>query len=227
MKILLIDDSIDTGLVIKQCLIPLEVTQAFTINEARIIIETTHFDLVLIDVELPDGNGFNFCSELSNHSTYATVPLIMLTASDQLSDKVYGLNCGACDYITKPFHTTELKARIQAHLRHHRILNDTSLKTKYFELNSTLQKCFIFEKSTKKDIELTPTEYRLFFSLYRHKGIPMSREEIIRTVWSNHGTSIEQKGLDTHIAHLRKKLGQLAERIHSIYGVGYAYYEKE
>lgn len=227
MKILLVDDSIDTGLVIKQCLIPLDVTQTFTLGESRLIIETTHFDLVLIDVDLPDGNGFNFCSELSTHATYASTPLIMLTASDNLSDKVYGLNCGACDYITKPFHMTELKARIQAHLRHHRMKNDTSLRTKYFELNSALQKCFIFEKAAKKDIELTPTEFRLFFSLYRHKGMPMSREEIIRSVWSSHGTAIEQKGLDTHIAHLRKKLGHLAKKIHSIYGIGYVYEEKE
>ena len=208
MKILLVDDSIDTGIVIKQCLIPLDVTQSLTLLDAKKLIETTSFDLVLIDVSLPDGSGFDFCSELSSHPNHSAVPLIMLTAKDNLSDKVYGLNCGACDYITKPFHMPELKARIQAHLRHHRMVNDTSLKTKYFELNATLQKCFIFGKSAKKDVSLTPTEFRLLFNLYRHKGIPMSREEIIRSVWSSHGTTIEQKGLDTHVAHLRKKLGE-------------------
>ncbi len=225
MKILLVDDSYEMGIVIKQCLIPIEVTQSLTLENARALIETTRFDLVLIDVSLPDGDGFSFCSELSAHPLYASTPLIMLTAKDEISDKVYGLSCGACDYITKPFFTPELKARIQAHLRHYQLLKNSTLKTKYFELDTNLQKCFILNKTQKKDAVLTPTEFRLLLNLYKNKSVPMSREEIIRSVWSAHGTTIEQKGLDTHIAHLRKKMGLLGPMVISVYGVGYVFEE--
>ena len=225
MKILLIDDSYEMGLVIKQCLIPLEVTQSLTLKDARTVIETTRFDLVLIDVSLPDGDGFSFCSELSAHPLYTSTPFIMLTAKDNIADKVFGLNCGACDYITKPFFIPELKARIHAHLRHYQLLKNSTLKTKYFELDTNLQKCYILNKNQKKDAVLTPTEFKLLFNLYKNKNVPMSREEIIRSVWSTQGTTIEQKGLDTHIAHLRKKMGALAPMVISVYGIGYVFEE--
>ena len=117
MQILLIDDCKETGILVTQSLYPLELTQALSIAEARNILKNKIFDLLLIDISLPDGNGFLFCSEISKHPNYLATPLIMLTAKDELSDKVHGLNCGACDYITKPFSLPELKARINAHLR--------------------------------------------------------------------------------------------------------------
>ncbi len=225
MKILLIDDCVETGILVKQCLFPLEVVHTLSITNARAILENTVFDLVLIDVTLPDGDGFTFCSEISKITDYAATPLILLTAKNEISDKVFGLNCGACDYITKPFHLPELKARINAHLRHKKLVADFRLKSKYFELDTNLQKCYIFKKNSAKDSGLTPTEFRILMSLFKNRGSAMTREEIIRTVWKNHGTSIEQKGLDTHIAHLRKKLAQVGSQIASVYGIGYIFIE--
>lgn len=229
MQILLIDDCKETGLLVKQCLYPLELTQALSINEARTILENKNFDLLLIDILLPDGNGFVFCSEVSKHPNYKATPLIMLTSKDELSDKVYGLNCGACDYITKPFSLPELKARINAHLRQKLLIRESTFKTRHFELDANLQKCFVSKKEGRKEIRkdtlLTPTEFRILMSLFKNKGITMSRQELIRSVWKNHGLSIEQKGLDTHIAHLRKKLSKAGSQIVSIYGIGYLFDE--
>ena len=226
MQILLIDDCKETGILVKQCLYPLELTQALSITDARNILENKIFDLVLIDIMLPDGNGLAFCSEVSKHPNYLATPLIMLTAKDELSDKVYGLNCGACDYITKPFSLPELKARINAHLRQKLLILDASYKSKYFELDANLQKCFLNKKEGRKDTLLTPTEFRILMSLYKNKGVAMSRQELIRHVWKNNGLSIEQKGLDTHVAHLRKKLSKAGAQIVSIYGIGYLFDEK-
>ena len=230
MQILLIDDCKETGILVTQSLYPLELIQALSIAEARNILKNKIFDLLLIDISLPDGNGFLFCSEISKHPNYLATPLIMLTAKDELSDKVHGLNCGACDYITKPFSLPELKARINAHLRQKLLIIDTKYKTKDFELDTNLQKCFINKKDghkeLKKDTLLTPTEFRILLSLYKNKGITLTRQELIRNVWKNHGLSIEQKGLDTHIAHLRKKLSKVGSQIVSIYGIGYLFDEK-
>lgn len=225
MKVLLIDDCEDTGNLIKQILYPLELIHSLSISNAQSVLENMKFDIILIDVSLPDGNGFDFCSEISKNSHHEGTPLVLITAKGDPSDKVYGLNCGACDYITKPFHAPELKARINAHLRHKRILNDFRLKTKYFELDTNLQKCFITRKDNRKDCELTPTEFRILINLFKNKGKTMSREEIIHSVWRNHGTTIEQKGLDTHVAHLRKKLNKIGSKIVSVYGVGYLFDE--
>lgn len=225
MRILLLDDCEETGILVKQSLFPLEVIHALSIQKAKTILENMSFDLLLIDITLPDGDGFSFCSEISKNPHYSATPLILLTAKDEVSDKVFGLNCGACDYITKPFHLPELKARINAHLRHKRLVSDFKLKSKFFELDANLQKCYIFKKDIPKDSGLTPTEFRILMSLFKNRGVAMSREEIIRAVWKNHGTSIEQKGLDTHVAHLRRKLAKAGSQIVSVYGVGYVFEE--
>lgn len=229
MNVLLIDDCNDTGFLVKQCLYPIEVTVAESIAKANSLLEDKIYDLLLIDISLPDGNGFTFCSEISKSPNYKSTPLILLTAKDEVSDKVYGLNCGACDYITKPFHLPELKARINAHLRQRSLSSEPTFKTKYFELDLNLQKCFITKngkKEQRKDTHLTPTEFRILTSLFRNRGQTLSREQIIRSVWKDHGTSIEQKGLDTHIAHLRKKLAKAGSHIVAVYGTGYLFSEE-
>ena len=132
MKVLLIDDCLDTGNLVKQGLFPIEVTHSLSIAEAHTVLKSTKFDLILIDVTLPDGDGFTFCRELSKNPLLASTPLILLTAKDELADKVFGFNCGASDYITKPFHIPELQARVNAHLRITKRIDDLSLKSKYF-----------------------------------------------------------------------------------------------
>lgn len=221
VKILLIDDSEECGALVKRSLMPMDVIHALDLKSAREILKKTSFDLIMIDVSLPDGDGFDFCQELSADAMYTTTPLILLTAKDEVSNKVFGLNCGACDYVTKPFQGLELKARVDAHLRRNKLLDNTWVKTRFFELNTSLQKCFLLEENGRRDAELTPTEYRVLMTLFKNRGVALTREEIINTVWSASGVTVEQKGLDTHIAHLRRKLGPVGSRIVSIYGKGY------
>ncbi len=229
MEVLLVDDCLDTGFQVKKCLFPLAVTQAVTISDARTFLKERKFDLLLIDITLPDGNGFLFCAEISKNLDFSTTPIVLLTGKDDVTDKVYGFSCGACDYITKPFSSAELNARILSHLRKKIQLTDSQLKSKDFELDTNLQKCFIIkkegQKETRKDCELTPTEFRILLNLFKSKGSTLSRQQLIRAVWRNNGLSIEQKGLDTHIAHLRKKLSKFGSQIVSVYGVGYLYNE--
>ncbi len=221
IKILLVDDSDSIGLLVKQCLSPFEVTHVQTFADARSILADGYFDLLLIDVTMPDGNGFSFCEELSKDPKYLTVPLILLTGKNETSDKVFGLGCGACDYITKPFNGLELKARVDTHLRRQKSLNNAVLKTPYIELDLSFQRCKVNEDGASRDPELTPTEFRLLSALLRNIGVPLSRDEILKSVWSSQGIKVEAKGLDTHISHLRRKLGSAGALISSVYGRGY------
>lgn len=221
IKILLIDDSHETGTLVKLGLRPYDVHQSYTADEGRVALRDSNFDLAIIDVSLPDGNGFNLCTEISSNPAYSQLPLILLTAKDELSDKVFGLNCGATDYVTKPFEGAELKARVDSQLRRSQILTPTSTKNSFFELDSNFQKCFLFVKGERIDAGLTPTEFRILMTLHKNKGTALTREEIVSAVWSAQGMSIEMKGLDTHIAHLRKKMGEYGAMIASIYGKGY------
>ena len=116
MNILLIDDCFEISELVKTSLAHHRVTAVDRIDSAKNTLEQSHFDLLLIDVNLPDGDGFDLLSYLEDDDYYKNVPKIILTSKDQVSYKVHGLEHGADDYITKPFHPLELKARVNLQL---------------------------------------------------------------------------------------------------------------
>lgn len=221
-KILLIEDSLDMASLVEMGLSPYTIQHATTLAMAEELLEKNDYDLVLIDITLPDGNGFDLCLRLSQDSRYARVPRILLTGMDQASEKVYGFSCGADDYVTKPFHVMELKARVDRFLT--RSLQAESVQVYHgFEFNIPFQKCARVIDGRREDLGLTPTEFRLFLTLIKSEGLVLSRQALEKVGWESQGTVIELRGIDTHIAHLRKKLGDMRERIVSVYGQGYAY----
>jgi DNA-binding response OmpR family regulator len=223
MRILLIDDSLEMGQLVSTALSPYHVDHALTLSMAveKLAVET--YDLMLIDVALPDGDGFKFCDELVRGGRFDDVQKVFLTGHGQVSDKVFGLNCGADDYITKPFVIAELKARVDSRLRHKKALANQSHRIHCFEFDSDFQKCFFVDGTNKVNLELTPTEYRIFLVLARGEGKSFSRGEIVRAVWTAHGMNIEERGVDAHVAHLRKKLQACGPWLVSVYGKGYAF----
>lgn len=220
MKILLVDDSPDTGFLVKKSLSPYMVEQALSVSEAWLLLASTQYHLILIDVGLPDGDGFSFCESLERNMQFEAVPKIILSGHSLTAEKVFGLSCGADDYVTKPFESAELKARVDSRLR--RIRPEGVIRVGGFELNPDFQTCSYQDGRAKIDFQFTPTEYRIFLTLLRAEGCPLSRSEIVRAVWKSHGYNIEERGVDTHIAHLRKKMSELGEVVVSIYGKGYA-----
>lgn len=222
-KILLVDDSTELGTMIKVALNEHLVQQALTLQEAYEQIKDTTYDLVLIDIVLPDGSGFDFCLHLSQNFQYEKIPRILLTAKDQPTEKVYGFQCGADDYITKPFNLVEFKARVGRYFKRRVGNTDTLLSYSCFLFNSEFQKCYFVDGSKQVDLKVTPTEFRLLLVLTKNEGHVLSRKTLESTIWESVGISIKVRGIDTHIAHLRKKLGDLGGRIISIYGQGYSY----
>ncbi|MGE3683915.1 MAG: response regulator transcription factor [Bdellovibrionales bacterium] len=223
IKILLVDDAIDMGALVEKGLQSYAIHHAHSISEAELVLKKTDFDLLLIDVGLPDGSGFDFCLRLAQDARHGKVPRILLTALDQTSEKVYGFNCGADDYVTKPFHLIELKARVDRYIQ--RRLGTQSEVQVYgsFEFNLEFQRCSLIENGQKIDLGLTPTEFRLLLTLIKSEGRVLSRKMLQEVGWEANGTVIELRGVDTHVAHLRKKLGAFRDRIVSVYGQGYSF----
>jgi DNA-binding response OmpR family regulator len=222
-RILLIEDSVDIGALVTRGLHPHVVQHVHSLLSAERALESSDFDAVLIDVGLPDGNGFDFCAQLSRDSRYKRVIKILLTAYDETADKVHGFNCGADDYVTKPFHPAELYARVDRYLRKIETQNDAVVIFDEFKFDLEFHRCSILDGEQETDLGLTPTEFRLLLTLAKAGGKVQTREQLEKSTWEANGTAIQARGIDTHIAHLRKKLGVRRSVIVSVYGQGYAF----
>jgi DNA-binding response OmpR family regulator len=220
MKILLIDDNKDLGEILQVCLKPHWVHHSFSIHEAREVMSTEQFDLMIIDVGLPDGSGLEFCAELEQQGQ--SVPKVILSGDQDLKNKVYALTTGAVDYISKPFHIPELKARVELQLKN---LQARGHEHRFgpFEFDQDFQNCFHLEDGGKKVLmNLTPTESKIFLILLRHHGDIVSKQEFLQQIWRTNGVSIAPRALDTHIANLRKKLVEYHTHIDCAWGRGYS-----
>jgi DNA-binding response OmpR family regulator len=176
-------------------------------------------DLLILDLMMPDVDGFEVCKYLKNQEGYASIPIIMLTAKSEETDKVLGLELGADDYVTKPFSPRELVARVKAVLRRQ---NRKEQEPKRITINNTLTidlEQYEVQIDGKK-IDLTPTEFRILHLLASKKGRVQSRDQILSFLWGEEKYVIDRT-IDVHIRHLREKLGDTAAIIKNIRGLGY------
>lgn len=172
-------------------------------------------DLVILDLGLPNMSGESVCEEV--RKKYKQLPIIILTAKDNIADIVQGLNLGADDYITKPFVADELLARIKARLRRDGE-SDDKLHIADLELDN---KNFQVKRS-EKIIQLTPQEFKLLEYLMRNKGRVLTREMILNRVWL-YSQDIETRVVDVYLGYLRKKIDAPFKKrlLHSVRGFGY------
>jgi DNA-binding response OmpR family regulator len=175
-------------------------------------------DLLILDLMLPDADGMDICKYLKKKDKYASIPVIMLTAKTDETDKVLGLELGADDYVTKPFSPRELVARVRAVLRR-KEQKDVAKKIEIGNiLVIDLQK---FEVRLKnKKIDLTTTEFKILKILAVRQGWVFSREQILNELWGTDKIVIDRT-IDVHIKNLREKLGKVGEFIKNVRGVGY------
>ena len=174
-------------------------------------------DLVLLDLMLPDMDGLDVCRELRKDEKTARIPVIMLTAKDQETDKIVGLELGADDYVTKPFSVKELIARIHAVLRRWDDVPD--------DRPVTLGRLLIDPAKHNvtlagAPVDLTATEFRILHFLASRRGRVFTRERILDYLWG-HEKAVVDRTVDVHIRNLREKLGTAASLIKNIRGVGY------
>jgi len=181
-------------------------------------IQTSTPDLIVLDLMLPDTDGLELCKSLKRKDAFAGIPIIMLTAKGEETDKILGLELGADDYITKPFSPKELVARVKAVLR--RPARKEAGKT--IEIAGRvvidLEKYQVTVKGKKT--ELTTTEFKVLQLLASRKGYVFSRDNILDYLWGDEKAVVDRT-IDVHIRHLREKLGSAAPLIKNIRGIGY------
>ena len=192
------------------------VTAAETVRQAETYLSLGTFALAVFDVLLPDGNGFDLCRAL--RAAGETMPVLVLTACDEESDIVAGLDAGADDYVTKPFRTQVLLARVRALLRRS--------ETKTFE-DGDLFVDFdgMLVRRSGKPVYLTPTEFQILRCLLQNSGVIVTRDTLLRRIWDDGGNFIDNNTLSVHVSRLREKIGP--GHIATVRGVGYRWEVQE
>ncbi len=187
-------------------------------------IDNERIDLAILDVMLPDENGFTICQRIREKHHF---PVIMLTAKSEEIDKITGLTLGADDYITKPFQPLEMIARVKAQLRRFTKYNAAEPPA---EENTIVFSGLVLDRDTRestlneKKLVLTPTEFSILWVLASNRGRVVSSEELFHEVWGEKYYTSSNNTVMVHIRHIREKMGDSAERpkyIKTVWGVGY------
>lgn len=195
------------------------ITICRTIAEARQEIAVQEFQLLLLDINLPDGSGLDFLQEVRKTSQ---VPTIFLTANDMEIDIVTGLEMGADDYVTKPFSLAVLRARVHTQLRRSEQRQDTVIEIDDFSFDFLRM---IFKKGTEP-IELSKTEQKLLRLLVENKGVTLERAELVDRIWTDGSEYVDENALSVTVKRLRDKLEDDSAKpkyIKTVYGIGYTW----
>ncbi|KEI06226.1 transcriptional regulator [Clostridium botulinum] len=187
---------------------------------------SSHIDLILLDVMLPDGTGYDFCSEIRKESD---IPIIFITACDEEANIVLGLEIGGDDYITKPIRIKEMLARINAVLRRKSIKKQEKYNKVIVSGDIVLD---IFKRKiykNNKDIILTPAEYKLLLILIENKNNVVTRGTLLEKIWDIDGEFVDINTVNVYIKRLREKIEDDSKNpmyIETVRGVGYRWKEK-
>ena len=218
-KILIIEDSPEYELLIKSALGNNQnYVYSRSIAEAKDQILSDSFDLIILDLILTDGDGYEILMSLKQPNGLLSTPIIITSGKSEVSDKVMGLNYGAIDYIVKPFNQMEIRARIENKLNLiNQLKNNGGIKTKgNLQIDANSLKTSIDQVS----VDLSPLEFKLLKFFMDSFDQVFSREQLLQRVWGEN-TYVLDRTVDSTIASLRKKTKEWDHCIKSIYGVGY------
>lgn len=220
-KILVVDDEFRIRQIIRKYaeFEGYEVEEAVDGMQAIQICRQKEFDLIIMDVMMPELDGFSACREIRK---FRDTPIIMLSARGEEYDKIHGFELGSDDYVVKPFSPKELMMRVGAVIKRAG-KGDEAQKNDVFTYKG-LEVDFSARTVTidGKRAEMTPKEYDLFFYMVRNKGLALTRESLISEVWG-YDFFGDERTLDTHIKLLRKSLGEYSKCIVTLRGVGYRF----
>ncbi len=175
-------------------------------------------DLILLDLMLPDADGLDICTYLRRKKEWASIPVIMVTAKSDETDRILGLELGADDYVTKPFSPRELVARVKAVLRRQTSGEEMEKIVIRGILAIDLEKHEVLADGKKVDV--TSTEFKILSLLASKRGRVFTRDQILDHLWG-HEKAVLDRTVDVHVRNLREKLGQAAKLIKNVRGVGY------
>lgn len=216
IKVLLVEDNNSIILGLEYLFKEEKFTYNITKNKRDTLnlLDKESFDIVLLDVSLPDGNGFDICKYIKQKKN---IPVIFLTAKDEEKDVVMGFELGADDYIIKPFRNRELISRIKNVLRRKSNL-DNCITVKDIKIDTEIGKVY----RENKEIVLTKLEYKILYNLFVNKNKLIPREEILNDIWDIAGNFVEDNTLTVYIKRIREKIGDKEGKIiQTVRGIGY------
>ena len=220
MRILVVDDEPDAIELIRFNLKAsgYEVLTAEDGEEALVKARKFSPDMILLDVMLPEIDGLEVCKILRRDPATASLPIIMLTAKASEIDRVLGLEFGADDYVTKPFSPRELMLRVRNLLKRKESSREEVERFQVRDIELDVSKYEV--KIMGQPIDLTPTEFKLLQILMERKGRVQSRDRLLQDVWG-YDQLIDTRTVDTHVRRLREKMGEAADYVTTVRGVGY------
>ena len=188
------------------------------------LIENYRIDLVILDIMLPGMDGFECCKKIKQNPKHHNIPIIMLTAKNEEIDRIVGFELGADDYIGKPFSTRELILRVKAVIKRDQASETGGelLSIEHLRIDIPRHRVTVREKV----VELTHMEFKLLLTLVQRKGRVQSRDTLLEDVWHIE-SDVSTRTIDTHIRHLRQKLGDMGKSIETVRGLGYRFSEEE
>jgi DNA-binding response OmpR family regulator len=229
-KVLAVEDNVDLSFGIKFSLGKEDMTvdTAGSLEEARCLLQKNKYNLIILDILLPDGKGFELCESIRKTSD---IPVIFLTACDEEMDIVRGLDMGGDDYITKPFKLQEFISRVKAVMRRYsKNVEKTAAVLKYGKSENLISGDITLDRlqgivyKRGQQIALTPLEFRLAYIFMNNPMILLTRDKILEMLWDSHGEYVEDKTLTVHISRLREKVEDFQSKpcyIVTVRGMGY------
>ncbi len=220
-KILLVDDSVDIQEIVRSVLKDIaDIDVASSISGTLKLISEVTYDLILMDVGLEDGDGFDLTKKLHELDSSKDTPIIFLTGKSDIEAKTKGFDLGAEDYIVKPFDREEFKLRVSTRLQK---IKSAAGGRRFIRGNLKfevpLQRAFLMKEN--RNLELTPLEFKLLYTIVSESPGVVSREKLGKVIW---GADVHVgRSIDTHVNSLRKKMGTNSNHIETVYGLGYCF----
>ncbi len=220
-KILSVEDDLTIQALIEQSLTDYNVVSAGSLKDADHELSKNIFDAILLDIELPDGDGLKYYTKISNDPKFKKIPTLFLSARNEISNKLMAFSLGADDFISKPFDPLELRARISSKIKkmHSDVEEKKTKKVGDLEIDFDRQKVFQIKNGKETDLSLTAIEIKILTMLSKRNEQVFSREQILSSVWGD--THITDRTVDSHIAHLRTKIADSTVIVDTVKNFGY------
>ena len=224
-SILMIEDDVEIYNLVKGFAKDLEINYASSLSEASRWLSANTPELVLLDIELPDGNGVDFLMKNRQLFEKSQTGVIMLTSHGEIGTKLESFELGVLDYVQKPFIPMELIARIRANLRKIKPERKDIVK-KDIVVKIHSNQVFVGPEGSQSPVELSPLEYKLLLLFMENEGRVYTREQLMDLVWGN-DFEVTDRNVDQHISKLRKKINSQYYHVKTVHGTGYAWVKYE
>ena len=219
VRILLVEDVKEYHKVVARTLRHHEVECVESVDEALARVAKQNYDLILLDLSLPEKDGHAFLAEFSQLKKSRFTPVICLTGKNEIADKVTAFSLGADDYIVKPFEPDEFRARVDAKVSRHQERVE-QVSAGFLTLDSLTHRAFRIESEIQHEIALTPTEFKILHLLIQQSNRVLSREQLQRS-FHKASSELSERAIDVHVCSIRKKIVRTRCFVESVPGVGY------